>query len=144
MSSSPNASALDAQKTPGYSYLKSAGRFLYQKILTQPCCWMSLSPPLRHFFFPTHNPTLELGVSAALVVGAVEGERAFRKWRGKPPCHSRRFDYAVTASFMLAAYSVSHALIPHDEAAHHHPHHHENHETHAVCDEPACKNITFG
>ena len=123
------------------SLLKDAGRFLYQKILTQPCCWMSFSPALRHVFFPTHNPAFELGVSTGLVVAAVEGERVYRKWRGTlSEAHKRSMDYGLSFAFMLTAYGLSHALIPHDRSAHHDDHFHEEQ---IECSTSACNTVTF-
>ncbi|MGE4312915.1 MAG: hypothetical protein AB7E85_01425 [Pseudobdellovibrionaceae bacterium] len=110
---------------------------------------MSLSPALRHAVFPAHNPVFELSLTSALVIGAVEGERAYHKWKGNTLTpHSRILDYGLSFSFMLATYAASHALIPHDTAVHDH-HHHAQHavqnvERARLCKVDICKSASLG
>ncbi|MAS87522.1 MAG: hypothetical protein CMH30_06060 [Micavibrio sp.] len=93
--------------------LKQVGRFLTQKIITQPCCWLSFFPAARAFFFPEHNPALELGIGAILIIAVIEGGHFINHLRGKPTKCSRITSYGLAIAFYALAYLIAHIFFPH-------------------------------
>jgi hypothetical protein len=105
--------AIEKQGFSAKKALQQVARFLTQKIITQPCCWLAFFPAARAFFFPDHNPAFELGIGAVLIVGVIEGGHFISHLRGKPIKCSRKLSYGLAIAFYALAYLIAHIFAPH-------------------------------